>query len=70
MNPVDQLREWGYEVREITDCHFRISIFDFWIGWNGCKWWNRQSGERGNKPPDQLAHFIRRRIEYKETEHV
>lgn len=52
----------GLEVDELSVYHFRVEgCFDFWLPHG--KWHDLKTGERGQKPLDQLAFFIPRRLD-------
>lgn len=62
MGPAEQLRKKGHSVEQFSTYHFLVGgRIEFWLPRG--KWHDRETGERGQKPLDQLALFISRRLE-------
>ena len=68
---IKQLEAFGHTVIVFSEYHIRVdSEFDFWPtprrrNW---KWWDRFTGDRGEKLGEQMAFFIHNRIENQEKE--
>lgn len=62
MGPVERIRAMGFEVRQFSPYHFRVEeVFEFWLPRG--KWHDMRTGERGQKPLDQIPFFVKRRLE-------
>jgi len=60
MDVADELRKMGYKVQKFTEWHFRVSWMEFWLPRG--KWHDMRTGDRGQKPLDQIPFFIHRRL--------
>lgn len=61
MGPVQKLLEMGLEVQQLAPYHFRVEHrIDFWLPRG--QWHELGTNQRGQKPLDQLAYFIARRL--------
>lgn len=59
--PEDKLRELGHGVYAFSEYHYRIDdSFDFWYPRG--QWHDLATGERGNKPLDQMHFFVHNRL--------
>jgi hypothetical protein len=64
---VEKLREMGHEVYAFSDHHFRVDgVFDFWYPRG--MWHDIVTGERGNKPLEQMPFFVHNRLEDRPVE--
>jgi hypothetical protein len=63
MDLIKKLQKLGYDVKQFTECHYRVDdVFEFWTGKRGWKWHYMPTGERGSRPPDQLLYYIQQRL--------
>jgi len=61
MRFIKELREKGFNVVTFDGYHHRVNgEFDFWLNDHGLplSWKDRLTGDKGRKPPTQMAAFI------------
>jgi hypothetical protein len=68
---IKELRAKGFKVVTFDGYHHRVNDeFDFWLNDHGqpLAWRDRTTGDKGRKPPSQMAAFITQRLVDRPTE--